>query len=228
VYAETVPYITKRLGGDLQKIRKSIFVGSTIPLCMCLLWTAVSIMTVPFHSMAATYDPVNRLLAITVGSTGYAVLKYSILVLAFSAISTTVIGSLLTLTQFLEDIFSVNRIEPQHHRDSTRLLLKALAIVPCALVAASGSDTLYYAATAFAGAFPVTLLWGLFPALAYIRLQDYKNSGTSSVAESIPSKQLKGPTLSMRTISNIMVLLSYFMLCTNMFLLIPTKLSRQL
>ena len=45
------------------------------------------------------------------------------------------------------------------------LCSRLLTVLPPTIIAALGSTSLYYLATAFAGAFPCTMLWGLFPSL---------------------------------------------------------------
>ena len=179
VYSETVPFVVRRLGGDRTKIRTAIAAGSAVPLLMCLVWTAAAIGAVPFDPL--TFDPVQTLLAASSASfSSSQSLRLSILSLAGSAISTTVIGTLLASTQFLEDVFRLRRRRSSHAAAPTsaperrdrlaRWAVRAAALVPCALVSAFGSRRLYYLATAFAGQFPVTLLWGLLPPLAYLRL----------------------------------------------------------
>tara|TARA_A100001035_G_scaffold128991_1_gene101465 strand:- start:277 stop:531 length:255 start_codon:yes stop_codon:yes gene_type:complete len=46
-----------------------------------------------------------------------------------------------------------------------------LGIAPAALIAAFGSEQLYYRATAFAGQYPTIYLYGLLPALANLKLE---------------------------------------------------------
>lgn len=164
VYSETVPFVVGRLGGDRKKIRTAIAAGSFLPLLMCVVWTAAAICAAPYSP--AAFDPVQTLL----GASQSTSLRLFILALAASAITTTAIGSLLTMEQFFQDALAL--------RGGRVALARALAIVPCTLVAAIGSRSLYYYATAFAGMFPVLLLWGLFPPLAFLRLRaGQKSSG---------------------------------------------------
>lgn len=182
VYSECVPYVTRRLGCDRNKVRRALAFGSFIPLCMCLLWAAAAIAVMPYASpdgttavlSAALSDPVARLLAAS-GGADLRLLQGSILLLAGSAISTTVIGSLLTTMQFLQDVARVppDTLPATGHTIRLRLGLRIVALAPCTLIAAFGGRGLYYAATAFAGAFPVVLLWGLFPAVAYYRMRSH-------------------------------------------------------
>jgi len=56
-----------------------------------------------------------------------------------------------------------------------------LTVVPPTVVSAFGSPALYYLATAFAGAFPVTALWGFFPSAARLVLR--RRAGASTTAQ---------------------------------------------
>jgi tyrosine-specific transport protein len=167
VYSETVPFVVKRLGGDRKKIRASIAVGSFLPLLMCIMWTAAAVCAAPYSP--AAFDPVQALL----GASQSKSLRLCILTLAASAITTTAIGSLLTTSQFFQDALTLRR--------GRAALARTLAIVPCTLIAALGSRSLYYYATAFAGMFPVLLLWGLFPPLAFLRLRRGQKTSSDGV-----------------------------------------------
>ena len=153
VYTETIPLVVSRLNGDEKKVTNAIVLGSMIPLLMCIVWTMVAIGLVPV-TKTLSIDPVDILLK----NSSSTRIKNSILLLTLSAIMTTVIGSCLTISQFLDDLFKDKKI-----------LSKLLSIIPATMIATLGSKSLYYAATHFAGAFPVTILWGLFPPLAYLK-----------------------------------------------------------
>eukprot|EP01041_Mallomonas_annulata_P003586 gene3586-7130_t len=225
VYSEVIPLICTRLK-DEKQVRKAIVMGSSVPLVMCVVWTLTAIGLIPYNiradlitataaagaiATASTtttipIDPVDILMAGSLSSitnspiSAFAnfLISKAVSVLAFSAISTTVIGSCLTISQFVEDILSTtyerttysqntnyiengssNNQQIQQKKNSywIELMVKnktwvgrILSILPAAVVAGFGSRSLYFAATAFAGSFPVTLLWGLFPPLACLRL----------------------------------------------------------
>lgn len=192
VYSETVPLICHRLR-DEKKACLAVAFGSSVPLLMCVLWSAVALGIVPFESAA---DPLDKLLRSS--SPG---LITAVQVMAASAITTTVIGSCLALNQFFDDIFCPREVDSSVVRTSTGLEASTALVLPqrleinksrlsvnlwnqfdliatfrnfskiaCIIVplfiAAFGSQSLYYSATHFAGAFPVTFLWGLVPPLA--------------------------------------------------------------
>ena len=173
--------------------------------------------------------------------------------LAFSAISTTVIGALLSTGQFLEDIFEgegksesvgigidegegfkvedkglektmdapeispgqggVIAIRPVRLvRPIVRpVFLMAASIAPPALVAAYGSRQLYYAATAFAGAFPCTFLYGLLPPLCNLSLR-YRLRGQRMGKDNSPAAREGGAVV----LQFLLALLSAAMMLANL------------
>jgi len=188
---------------------------------MCILWSAAAIGVLPYDATAALsstghiYDPVAVMLSksFNANSAAHATLKLSVLGLAFSAISTTVIGSLLTLTQFLEDVFEVRKITESKKRSTTKIFLKIFSVLPCVIIAASGNENLYFYATAFAGAFPVTALWGLFPALCYLRLRHRQRERVEDL-----SLRTTNSTIGAYALAAI----SIIMLSINLFEIAPT------
>lgn len=152
VYTETIPLVVSRLNGDEIKIKKALIIGSSVPLLMCIIWTMIAIGLVPTD--LSIIDPVDILLKNSPSKR----IKSSLLLLTLSAVSTTVIGSCLTISQFLDDLMKDKKI-----------LSKLLSIAPATLIAATGSQSLYYTLTRFAGAFPVTFLWGLCPPIFYLK-----------------------------------------------------------
>jgi tyrosine-specific transport protein len=158
VYSEVVPLVCQRLGGDGAEVRRALFFGSLVPLAMCIVWTLVAVGLVPPEALAANLDPVDSIIR-----KGSSWVSLSVLVLALSAITTTVIGTFLSLAQFIEDVLSY---VPQVAAKRKGELSKLLSVIPATMISVCGSKTLYYVATSFAGAFPVTLLWGVFPTAA--------------------------------------------------------------
>ena len=214
VYTEVVPVVCARLR-DEKKVRKAIIIGATIPLLMCIVWTLVAVGLTPINTAAMTMmdDPIDSMMRsvqqFTTGATAsssllrYAplVLSNSVTVFALSAISTTVIGSLLTVSQFLVDIMSElmavksstnsntnTSAAALHSRvpdKKTVAIARVLSILCPAAIVAVGSKSLYYAATAFAGAFPVTLLWGLLPTAASLKLRGRSRTERSSILDKL-------------------------------------------
>ncbi|KAL7532283.1 hypothetical protein ACHAXR_008424 [Thalassiosira sp. AJA248-18] len=152
---------------------------------MCLVWSCVALGLVPYEPSTTTvsgmiYDPLTNLGDAVLskgGSTGKMFLA-SVNILGCSAICTTVIGSILASTQYLDDMIGYghrsNNIITRNTADvkeNRKLVTHILAVAPSAVIALCGSSELYYRATSFAGTFPCTLLYGLIPPLCNLRLR---------------------------------------------------------
>jgi tyrosine-specific transport protein len=177
LYNEVVPLVSSRLG-DFKKVSRAIVFGSSIPLLMCLIWSCVALGIVPYEpALAATsgsaiYDPLSRL-SQRVMSRGGPIGKIfltSLNTMAGSAICTTVFGSILATTQYLDDVIATS-FRARKDTSWTKIFKHAFAVFPSAMIAALGSSELYYHATAFAGEFPCTFLFGLIPPLCNLRLR---------------------------------------------------------
>ncbi|KAG5178578.1 Tryptophan/tyrosine permease family-domain-containing protein [Tribonema minus] len=170
VYTEMVPLVCERLGGDERRTAAALALGSLPPLLMCLSWSLVALGLVPPAAGAALKaggDPVNVLLR-QGGSMGALVSA-----LAACAITTTVAGSYLALSQFLWDALGARRGGGRREgegkgqggaRGVSALGVAALTVVPSLLLAVT-SPGAFYAAVEFAGAYPVTILWCIGPPL---------------------------------------------------------------
>jgi tyrosine-specific transport protein len=163
VYSETLPMICDRLK-EPSKARAAVLYGSAVPMLMCVIWSFVALGFAPVVTSVgnALVDPVEVLLQ---SSSRW--LSTSIRVLSLSAIATTIIGSLLALTQFFDDLTLSRNMVPGK---LPKVLNKFISIMPATLIAAFGSKSLYLSCTQFAGAFPVTALWCLLPSLVCLRL----------------------------------------------------------
>jgi len=146
VYNEVIPVVSDRMNSE-KNVNQSIYIGGLVPLLMCILWSAVALGLTPLS--AGAIDPVSYLIQRNADTK---VISMAVTTLAFAAIQTTVIGSVLASTQFITDIFP--KINPTTS--------KSVAIFIPALIA-MGPSSLYYSMTHLAGAFPVILLWGLIP-----------------------------------------------------------------
>ena len=179
LYNEVVPLVSARLG-DETKVRRAILFGSSAPLLMCLIWSCVALGIVPYEpALVATtnggssiYDPLSKLSQTVIGegnSMGKLFLS-SVHAMAGSAICTTVFGSILATTQYLDDV--ITHLFGGRKDSFWRSIYKhSFAIIPSAMIAALGSSELYYHATSFAGEFPCTFLFGLIPPLCNLKLR---------------------------------------------------------
>eukprot|EP00984_Skeletonema_dohrnii_P000892 scaffold286_cov125-Skeletonema_dohrnii-CCMP3373.AAC.4 len=157
LYNEVVPLVSARLG-DETKVRRAILYGSSIPLLMCLIWSCVALGIVPYEPIlgatsggSSIYDPLSRLSqrVISKGGSIGKIFLTSVNIMAGSAICTTVFGSILATTQYLDDVIT-HSFGGRKDTSWTRIFKHSFAIFPSAMIAALGSSELYYHATSFA------------------------------------------------------------------------------
>lgn len=160
-YHNVVPTVVTQLEGDPGKIRKSIFIGSAIPLVMFLAWNAVILGSVSpgvvqnISGSKTVFDPMEILRG---GSAGE---WLGVLVSVFSefAIVTSFIGFVYGLLDFLKDIPLVALNEP-----SKRLPLYSLILFPPMSLGILNPN-IFLTALDYAGTFSVSVLGGIIPAL---------------------------------------------------------------
>lgn len=154
VYHNVVPVVTTQLEGDRAKIRRSIFIGSLIPLLMFLVWNAVVLGSVEVDSTAAV-DPLEILRTSTINP------KLGVLISVFSefAIATSFIGFVYGLRNFFEDVlrYPVNL-------KLRRWVIYALVLVP-PIAPSILNPNIFFEAMDSAGAFGVSVLFGIIPAV---------------------------------------------------------------
>ena len=164
VFAETVPTVSELVDCNPRRVRIALTVGSLCPLLLEIAWA-----TLGLGLLRPGVDPVDVLLANSrtaapvrvelspSHSEGSTMLptQAPTAVLAFSAVATTALGSVLALRS-----------------DATRSRRRAacLAALPAVAIAMSSPDV-FFRAMDFAGAYPVALLWGVFPPIALLRLR---------------------------------------------------------
>ena len=171
-YHNVVPVITTQLEGDIAKIRRSILIGSAIPLAMFVLWNAIILGSIAptlgtgNAAEAVVFDPLDVLRQ---GSAG---VSLGVMISVFSelTIATSFIGFTYGLLDFFQDLWQV----PPHDQ-SQRLPLYALVMVP-AIVLATLNPTIFFTALDYAGTFSITILGGIIPAVMAWKLR--AQSGT--------------------------------------------------
>ena len=146
VFAETVPTVSGLLDGDPRRVRLALAFGSLCPLLLEVAWAYLGL-----GLGAPRVDPVDVLLAAPPTRAATAAL-------AASAVATTALGSALALRSDVPEAVA------------RRKLAALLAALPAVAVALTSPDV-FFAAMDWAGAYPVALLWGLFPPVALLRLR---------------------------------------------------------
>ena len=152
VYHNVVPVVVVRLEGDRAKIRQAILLGSLIPLFLFLIWNAVILLSVGETGS----DPIERLQSGINGSQlGAAVSAFSEL-----SVATSFIGFVYGLLSFLGDTLPTT-ISTGKAARPTKF---GLVFIPPLLLSVL-SPTIFFDAIEVAGAFGVSVLFGVLPAL---------------------------------------------------------------
>lgn len=168
VYHNVVPTVSSMMEGDGRRARTAVVAGTAIPFAMFVLWDAALLGNVSAADAAAALDAVARsggaveaisdpLVALRATSE-----PANALVEAFSffAISTSFIGFVLGLTDFLADGLGWQTAEKGKNDPRTF----ALALVPPTVFALSYPD-IFLSALDSAGTFGVLTLFGCLPPL---------------------------------------------------------------
>jgi tyrosine-specific transport protein len=174
-YQNIVPVVVTQLEGDVSKIRRSIFIGSLIPLIMFLAWNAVILASVSQDVLHSTstgktfFDPLEILRA---GGAGE---WLGVLVSVFSefAIVTSFIGFVYGLLDLFKDIFVI-----APGKVFTRLPLYSLVLFP-PMTFGTLNPTIFFTALDYTGTFSISVLGGIIPALmTWKQRQKQKNSNS--------------------------------------------------
>lgn len=153
VYHNVVPTVCAQLEGDRQKVTTAIVLGSFLPLLMFLVWNGVILAAVPPGAGGA--DPLD-----TLRSAGGSALANGVIAFSLSAIITSFIGFVVALTDFFADALGPSSGESkglEKVRDFGLTLGPPLAV-------ACYDPSLFFQAIDKAGAFGVSMLFGLLPA----------------------------------------------------------------
>ncbi|WP_445638774.1 amino acid permease [Nostoc sp. DSM 114161] len=174
-YQNIVPVVVTQLEGDVRKIRRSILIGSLIPLIMFLAWNAVILASVSPDLVNNTsvgktvFDPLQILRA---GGAGE---WLGVLVSVFSefAIVTSFIGFVYGLLDLFKDIFLIAQ-----GKVSTRLPLYSLVLFP-PMTLGTLNPSIFFTALDYTGTFSISVLGGIIPALmTWKQRQEQKNSNS--------------------------------------------------
>jgi tyrosine-specific transport protein len=189
VYHDLIPVVCQYLGFDRRKVTLSLFAGSILPLGMFAAWEAVCMGLVPFTT-GTSIDPVDVLIQTQGPFGGTAIAAFSV-----AALSTSAIGTTLSLSNFfrnkLAEVTKRCVVEPPavvkaHHtprvRDCTALLL---TLAPPTAAAMASTD-IFLTATHLAGAYGMTLLYGLLPPALAWSARDSNSVGKQLLAGGKP------------------------------------------
>jgi tyrosine-specific transport protein len=159
-YHNVVPVVVTQLEGDISKIRKSIIIGSGIPLILFLCWNTVILGSVNFESWqinqpnGSIFDPLQVLQA---GGAGE-VLAIILTVFSEFAIVTSFIGFVYGLIDFFQDIYGLNQVK------ISRLPIFSLVLLP-PLSLGTINPYIFFIAIEYSGILTVSILGAIIPAI---------------------------------------------------------------
>lgn len=179
VFHDLTPYLCKYLGFDKGRIQTAVVVGGSIPLFMFLAWNAVALAAVPDIGGAlqseGIVDPIRILIETQGGFASLAIEIFSML-----AIVTSFIGTSLGLSEhMLCEVREYMREIPEGHQvsewlakqlgsganeDACKGFAVSLSLIPPS-IAAFMNPQLFFIASQMAGAYGITLLYGIIPPL---------------------------------------------------------------
>lgn len=157
-YQVIIPTLTSYLERDVKKIRLTIFLGTSIPLIIYLVWETLILSIVPYEALLEAnslgHNAVQPLKAITNNSTLFQIGKG----FAFFTLTASYITLALAFIDFLSDGLKINK------KGLNKILLCLLVFVP-PLVISIAYPNLFLVALSYAGGYGCAILFGLFPPL---------------------------------------------------------------
>jgi tyrosine-specific transport protein len=193
VYHDLIPVVCQLLGWDRRKVKSALVLGSVLPGLMFVAWEAVCLGLVPY-TPGLVRDPVDVLIQQQGGFAGAAIALFSIAALATSAIGVTLSVSSFFKNQ-LSNLTTLGTSSSGTSSDSCSSSSRSTSgsstgssneedaaqytpsVLDCAAVlltlvpptvASAGDTNIFLLATHLAGAYGMTLLYGVLPpALAW-------------------------------------------------------------
>ncbi len=205
-YHNIVPVVTTQLEGDLGKIRESIVVGSVIPLLMFLIWNAVILGSMGSLASLTTGSDMFDPLAILRNNTDLPGLSIVVSVFSEFAIATSFIGFTYGLLDFFKDAFQIREITSDN-----RLPFYSIVFLP-ALGLSTLNPNIFFTALDYAGAFSISVLGGILPAIMAWTLR------YSSPLKTSPKTLVSGG----RGLLIIMIVLAVVVMATQILTMIAT------
>ncbi|XP_024979800.1 uncharacterized protein LOC112516796 [Cynara cardunculus var. scolymus] len=173
VYHDLAPVLCAYLGGDIERIRTSVVLGSVVPLAGILIWNAVAL------GLSSQTEPIIDPLELLMRQRWDGV---QIMVEAFSllAVGTSLLGTLLGFSQFFKEQIVNNftwdssspsqksrtdfggMVEKWWVNNRTGFTATVMVIGPTLFVSTTVPDV-FSAATDIAGGYCMTMLYGVLP-----------------------------------------------------------------
>lgn len=155
VYQNIVPTLAVKLEGDGRQLRRAILLGTGLPLLMFVVWNGAILGSVgDGWGTGDPFDPLDFLRQ----QSGIEWLGAAIAIFSEFAVATSLIGQVYGLYHFFNDAVPWRLGERER-----RLPLYSLIFGP-PLGLVTGDTSLFFAALDYAGAFGVSILFGIMPA----------------------------------------------------------------
>lgn len=156
-----IPSLTTYMDGDVKMLKRSILIGSAIPLVVYIIWEALTLGIIPLngaYSITVGYEAGSNGAYLVSMLLGNAAISQIARFFAFFAIVTSFLGVSLSLIDFLADGLDIEK------NRRGRVLLYLLTFGP-PLAITLYDPRAFLSALEYAGAFGVVILLGLLPAL---------------------------------------------------------------
>ena len=168
VYHDMIPVVCSLLDGDQRRIRAALLLGSLVPLGLFVGWDGIALSATGRAGLSGTdVDPLRALLAGAAldGGDGGASLSLGLALFSLCAVATCFLSTALSVTEFGD--YEINKGIQRGTfalpaSVSPRWLSLAAAVVPAAAVAVTYPDAFLHA-TDIAGAYGMTVLYGIIP-----------------------------------------------------------------
>lgn len=160
-YHIVIPSLTAYLNRDILHLKRTIFIGSLIPLAVYIVWELLTLGIIPLegpHSIAYGYETGVNAAQLLTSLLGHSALGITVRIFSFCAIVTSFLGVSLSLSDFLADGLNIEKTR------KGRGFLYLLTFVP-PLFFALTNPRAFLSALEYAGAFGVIVLLCLLPAL---------------------------------------------------------------
>jgi tyrosine-specific transport protein len=204
-----VPTLLPYLGGNPDRTRRAILIGSLIPLVMYSLWEAVFLGVVPFDAAASMTEGGSKMQVVTaLGEVGGVIVKDLVEIFSACSIGSSMAGASVSLIDFFQDaIATMTKNDSSNHEmdekptmtskffGGSRLLAAALALAPPLGLACAFPDA-FLGALENAGLIGGVSLYGILPALAVLNLRRRDSlDGTKSRNVIMPGRIMGGDTV---------------------------------
>ena len=176
VYHDLIPVVCSLLDGDQRRIRAALLLGSLVPLGLFIGWDGIALSATGRAGLAgAGVDPLRALLEGASDGGGSESLGIGLALFSLCAVATCFLSTALSVTEFGD--YEINKGIQRGtislpENVSPRWLSLAAAVVPAAGVAVTCPDA-FLRATDIAGAYGMTVLYGIIPPLMAWELRRY-------------------------------------------------------